>query len=70
MVVSQGAASMEKILGWEADRTATLVQACEAELEGRLQQVQALKSLSAQSQQAGDAAATEDTDQTKAKRSK
>lgn len=61
---------MEKVLGWEADRTAALVQACEAELEGRLQQVQALKSLSGQSQQAGDAATAEDTDKTEAKRSK
>lgn len=70
MVVNKGAASMEQVLGLEADRTATLVQACEAELEGRLQQVQALKSLSAQSQQASDALTTEDTNQSQAKRSK
>lgn len=70
MVVSQGAGSMQKVLGWEADRTAALVQACKDELEGRLQQVQALKSLSVQSQQAGDTITTENTNQTKAKRRK
>ncbi|XP_076132196.1 DNA fragmentation factor subunit alpha [Alosa pseudoharengus] len=70
MVVNKGAAFMKQILGWDADRTAALVQACEAELEGRLQQVQALASLSAQSQQPSDASSTKDADKIKAKRSK
>ncbi|KAL2103550.1 hypothetical protein ACEWY4_000418 [Coilia grayii] len=70
MVVTQGATSMEQVLGWDADRTAVLVQACGAELATRLQKVQALKSLSAQSQGTGDASAAEDADQTQAKRSK
>ncbi|XP_062397680.1 DNA fragmentation factor subunit alpha [Sardina pilchardus] len=70
MVVNKGAASIGQILGFDAERTAALVQACEAELEGRLQKVQALASLSAQSQQPSDASGTEDTDKTEAKRSK
>ncbi|KAG5281905.1 hypothetical protein AALO_G00050090 [Alosa alosa] len=70
MVVNKGAASLKRILGWDADRTTALVQACEAELEGRLQQVQALASLSAQSQQPSDTSSTEDADKIKAKRSK
>lgn len=79
MVVSHGASSMQQVLGLDADRTAALVQACQTELEDRLQKVQTLRSLSTQSQEAGDASTTststtttttEDADQTEAKRSK
>lgn len=71
MVVNQGPAAMEQVLGWDTARTTSLVQACEAELESRLQQVQAIKSLSAHSQQASDSLAGQDAgDQSEAKRSK
>ncbi|XP_053172959.1 DNA fragmentation factor subunit alpha [Scomber japonicus] len=45
MVVTRGVESMEPVLGWDTDRTSALVQACEAELTRRLQQVQALQSI-------------------------
>lgn len=50
MVLKQGAETMMDKLGWDRDRTAVLLQACEEELNKRLQQVQAMQSLSAQSQ--------------------
>lgn len=48
MLVRQGVDVMVEVLGWDSERTAVLVQDCEAELSKRLQRVQALHSLSAQ----------------------
>ncbi|CAK6951264.1 DNA fragmentation factor subunit alpha [Scomber scombrus] len=45
MVVTRGVEAMEQVLGWDGARTSALVQACEAELTRRLQQVQALQSI-------------------------
>ncbi|KAM6928848.1 DNA fragmentation factor subunit alpha [Lycodopsis pacificus] len=45
MVVSRGVGAMEQVLGWDRMRTSALLQACEAELTGRLQQVQAVQSI-------------------------
>ncbi|XP_073679658.1 DNA fragmentation factor subunit alpha [Garra rufa] len=50
MVAGHGVEVMMKVLGWDNKRTSELVQACESELSKRLQQVQALQSLSAQNQ--------------------
>ncbi|KAG7323699.1 hypothetical protein KOW79_013401 [Hemibagrus wyckioides] len=50
MVLKQGVETMMGELGWDRDRTAVLLQACEEELSRRLQQVQAMQSLSAHSQ--------------------
>ncbi|KAJ8257620.1 hypothetical protein GJAV_G00187770 [Gymnothorax javanicus] len=51
MVVQQGMASMAAVLGFGAGRTETLLEACEHELDRRLEKVRALQSLSSQSQQ-------------------
>ncbi|XP_054654165.1 DNA fragmentation factor subunit alpha isoform X2 [Dunckerocampus dactyliophorus] len=45
MVVSKGVEVMQQVLGWERVRTLSLLQACEAELSRRLQQVQAVQSM-------------------------
>lgn len=45
MVVSRGVEVMEEVLGWDTTRTSALLQACEAELTRRLQQVQAVQSI-------------------------
>ncbi|XP_043979142.1 DNA fragmentation factor subunit alpha [Gambusia affinis] len=45
-VVSRGLEAMQQVLGWDAGRTAALLQACEAELSTRLQQIQAMQSIS------------------------
>ncbi|KAK9515474.1 hypothetical protein VZT92_026119 [Zoarces viviparus] len=50
MVVSRGVAAMEQVLGWDRTRTSALLQACEAELTGRLQQVQAVQSIRSNTQ--------------------
>ncbi|XP_056131253.1 DNA fragmentation factor subunit alpha [Lampris incognitus] len=50
MVVTKGGAIMEQVLGWNPERTSGLLQACEAELAKRLQQVQAMRSLSSHTQ--------------------
>ncbi|KAM6976489.1 DNA fragmentation factor subunit alpha [Aplochiton taeniatus] len=50
MVVTKGAETMEQVLGWGSERTSALLQACEIELTRRLQQVQAIQSLSVQTQ--------------------
>lgn len=50
MVLKQGVETMMDELGWDRDNTAVLLQACEEELSKRLQQVQAMQSLSAHSQ--------------------
>lgn len=44
-VVTRGAEAMERVLGWDKTRTSALLQACEAELETRLRQVQAVQSI-------------------------
>lgn len=36
---------MEQVLGWNRTKTSALLQACEAELNSRLQQVQAVQSI-------------------------
>ncbi|XP_029689844.1 DNA fragmentation factor subunit alpha [Takifugu rubripes] len=45
MIVSRGVEAMAEVLGWDNTRTSALLQACEAELTGRLQQVQAVQSI-------------------------
>ncbi|KAM6982706.1 DNA fragmentation factor subunit alpha [Tautogolabrus adspersus] len=50
MVVSRGVDSMVPVLGWDRTRTSTLLQACEAELTKRLQQVQAVQSIRSNTQ--------------------
>ena len=41
---------MEPVLGWDRERTSALLQACEAELTRRLQQVQAMQSIRSSTQ--------------------
>ncbi|XP_032377102.1 DNA fragmentation factor subunit alpha [Etheostoma spectabile] len=50
MVVTRGMEAMEKVLGWDRKRTSALLQACEAELSRRLQQVQAVQSIRSHTQ--------------------
>lgn len=50
MVVTRGVEAMEQVLGWDRTRTSALLQACEAELSGRLQQVQAVQSIRSSTQ--------------------
>lgn len=50
MVLKQGVETMMDELGWDRDRSALLLQACEEELSKRVQQVQAMQSLRAASQ--------------------
>ncbi|XP_038161937.1 DNA fragmentation factor subunit alpha [Cyprinodon tularosa] len=50
VVVSRGLEAMQQVLGWDAERTSTLMQACQAELSKRLQQVQAMQSISSTQQ--------------------
>lgn len=52
VVVSRGLEAMQQVLGWDAGRTSTLLQACEAELSARLQQIQAMQSISSTQQDA------------------
>lgn len=51
MVVKEDVKVLMEALGWNRERTIGLVQACEGELNKRLQHVQALQSLSSNSQQ-------------------
>ncbi|KAF0036401.1 hypothetical protein F2P81_011713 [Scophthalmus maximus] len=53
MVVTRGVEAMEQVLGWDRARTSELLQACEAELTGRLQQVQAVQSVRSNAQLGG-----------------
>ncbi|XP_018589460.1 DNA fragmentation factor subunit alpha isoform X1 [Scleropages formosus] len=66
-VVNVGAVAMATTLGWDQEKSAALVAACEAELCIRLQRVRALRSLSARSQEA---AVVEAADGVEAKRKK
>lgn len=50
MVVTKGVEAMEQVLGWDNPRTTALLQACEAELAKRLQQVQAVQSIRSNAQ--------------------
>ncbi|XP_067448024.1 DNA fragmentation factor subunit alpha [Thunnus thynnus] len=50
MVVTRGVEAMEPVLGWDRERTSALLQACEAELTRRLQQVQAMQSIRSSTQ--------------------
>lgn len=43
--MSKGAEVMSEVLGWDTARTSALLQACEAQLAERLQQVQAVQSV-------------------------
>ncbi|KAM9751436.1 DNA fragmentation factor subunit alpha [Menidia menidia] len=45
-VVTRGAEAMQEVLGWDAAKTTELLRACEAELSTRLQQIQAMRSIS------------------------
>lgn len=49
-VVSRGVDAMQQVLGWDSARTSTLLQACEAELDARLQQIQAVQSIRSNAQ--------------------
>ncbi|XP_072223452.1 DNA fragmentation factor subunit alpha [Leuresthes tenuis] len=46
MVVTRGVEAMQQVLGWNTAKTTALLQACEAELSTRLQQIQAMRSIS------------------------
>ncbi|XP_013889742.1 DNA fragmentation factor subunit alpha [Austrofundulus limnaeus] len=46
MVVTKGPEAMQQVLGWDTARTSALLQACEAQLSVRLQQIQAMQSIS------------------------
>lgn len=70
MVVKQGLEVMEKVLGWDSEKTAVLVQACEAEISKRLRQVQALQSLHSQSRSTNISSQPQTERETRAKRSK
>lgn len=50
MVVSKGVDAMIPVLGWDRERTSALLSACEAELNKRLQQVQAVQSIRSNTQ--------------------
>lgn len=52
-VVTKGVEAMERVLGWDKARTSTLVQACQAELETRLQKIQAVQSIRSNTQPDG-----------------
>ncbi|XP_063320502.1 DNA fragmentation factor subunit alpha [Pelmatolapia mariae] len=53
MVVARGVEAMEQVLGWDRARTSALLQACEAELTARLQQIQAVQSIRSNTQLRG-----------------
>ncbi|XP_072306279.1 DNA fragmentation factor subunit alpha isoform X2 [Eucyclogobius newberryi] len=50
LVVSRGVDAMEQILGWDGNRTSSLVEACQAELQKRLEQIQAVQCIRSNSQ--------------------
>ncbi|KAG9332787.1 hypothetical protein JZ751_014886 [Albula glossodonta] len=52
MVIKEGADTMAAVLGWDVEKTSILLQACDDELNKRLEQVQAMQSLRTHSQQA------------------
>lgn len=71
MVLKQKVETMMDELGWDRDRTALLLQACEDELSKRLQQVQAMQSLGAHSHCSNSTSMTQPhTSETVAKRRK
>lgn len=51
---------MEQVLGWDKEKTSKLLQACEAELTKRLQQVQAVQSIRSSTQPRSNAKSRED----------
>lgn len=53
MVVAKGVEGMEQVLGWDRAKTSVLLQACEAELTTRLQQIQAMQSIRSNTQLRG-----------------
>lgn len=50
LVLSKSVESMEQILGWDRDKTSALLEACETELQKRLQQIQAVQCIRNNSQ--------------------
>ncbi|XP_062420091.1 DNA fragmentation factor subunit alpha [Pungitius pungitius] len=50
MVVTRGVEAMERVLGLDRIKTSALLQACEAELTERLQQIQAVQSIRSSAQ--------------------
>jgi len=46
MLVTRGVEAMQQVLGWDTAKTTALLQACEAELSTRLQQIQAMRYIS------------------------
>ncbi|XP_041702249.1 DNA fragmentation factor subunit alpha isoform X2 [Coregonus clupeaformis] len=70
MVVNKGARAMEQVLGWDSERTLALLQACKEQLSKRLQQVQAMQSLSSHTQQQASTQPSDKSQATQAKRSK
>ncbi|KAM9344238.1 LOW QUALITY PROTEIN: DNA fragmentation factor subunit alpha [Pholidichthys leucotaenia] len=74
MVVARGVEGMEKVLGWEKQKTSALLQACEAELTTRLRQIQAVQSIRSNTQRGGNPQSSEKSTgeavETPAKRSK
>ncbi|XP_017561830.1 DNA fragmentation factor subunit alpha [Pygocentrus nattereri] len=69
-VLKQGVETLMDVLDWDRERTTDLVQACEGELNKRLQQVQALQSLSAHSQQSKSTSAESHEEEPQTKRHK
>ncbi|XP_008289188.1 DNA fragmentation factor subunit alpha-like, partial [Stegastes partitus] len=59
MVVTRGVEAMEQVLGWDTERTSSLLQACQAELATRLQQIQAVQSVRNNTQPDGDQQSSE-----------
>ncbi|XP_069545118.1 DNA fragmentation factor subunit alpha [Brachyistius frenatus] len=53
MVVTRGVEGMEQVLGFDRTKTSALLEACEAELTARLQQIQALQSIRSSTQPYG-----------------
>ncbi|XP_070695700.1 DNA fragmentation factor subunit alpha isoform X1 [Pempheris klunzingeri] len=66
VVVSRGVEAMEQVLGWDRTRTSTLLQACNAELTRRLQQVQAVQSIRSNTQPDGSQQSSEKSVETSA----
>lgn len=60
MVVTRGVEAMQQVLGWDRERTSALLQACEAELNTRLQQIQAAQSIRSSTQPDGSRQASEE----------
>ncbi|KAI4880591.1 hypothetical protein NFI96_012192 [Prochilodus magdalenae] len=69
-VLKQDVETLMGVLGWTREKTTAVVQACEEELNRRLQQVQALHSLSAHSERSKSTSTESHEEETQAKRHK